>query len=279
MTAFTTRTVSSGGVELACRDYAGLGPDLVLMHGAGMTQASLTRVIDHLAGYRVVTFDFRGHGETPMAEWTLDTAVSDLEAVIGSYGLSRPAVGGHSLGGMVAVEYARQHPECPAAVNIDGHGMGVPEQYVGKDPALVAAWQRECRARAAKLTQGPVMKVAGLVGRLAGKKPVDPVAVSAITSLVDELDLVRMYGEVAGPLQVFNAYAPTTGLSARVLKDPDGYFAAYRDGIRRDLTALAELKPGLVLSELDATHMLILTHPQQTAELLSTFLQGALSAR
>lgn len=268
------RTVVNEGVELACVDHGGTGPDLVLMHGAGMSQRSLVRLVSHLtSSARVVTFDFRGHGDTPMAPWTMDSAVSDLEAVVGAFGLHRPAVAGHSLGGMVAAEYARRHPECPAAVNVDGHGQGAPSQYVGKDPELAAAWMEECKQRAAALTGGRLVAALAVVSRLRGSPPPSREAIASITSVVEGLDLLATYREVRVPLLVINAHGARTGLSARLMKDPEDYAGAFRAGIRRDVTALSQVNGHVELAEIDASHALVRTHPQETAALMAGFLK------
>jgi pimeloyl-ACP methyl ester carboxylesterase len=270
----SSRTVLNDGVRLACRDFGGNGRDLVLMHGAGMQQKSLHRLIGYLKDrFRVVTFDFRGHGETASDMWSMETAVSDLEAVIAAYDLDAPAVGGHSLGGMVAAEYARRHPDCTAAINIDGHGLGSPEQYAGKDPVAAADWIAEARAKRDVLTDKWFVKPLGLAGRLLGTKPANPGALAGINESVDDLDLMEIYRGVRGPLQIFNAYAPPSGLAARMIKDPDNMYGAYRAGIREGVTALSAANPNVQLAELDATHMLILTHPKQTAELMTAFLK------
>jgi pimeloyl-ACP methyl ester carboxylesterase len=58
----------------------------------------------------------------PTADWSWDLALSDIAAVVDALGLIRPAVVGHSLGGMIAALWAAAHPDCPLAANLDGHG-------------------------------------------------------------------------------------------------------------------------------------------------------------
>jgi pimeloyl-ACP methyl ester carboxylesterase len=274
--AATRRTVLSGGIPLACLDHGGDGPDLVLMHGAGMKQGSLTKLVAHLTPrHRVVTFDFRGHGETPGDSWTMGGAVGDLEAVIDAIGLVAPAVGGHSLGGMVAADYARRHPECAGAVNLDGHGTGRPDQYVGKDPERVAAWIVQAHARGQRVVDSRLMSVARVLARRAGRPLANPDVVRQITELIQELDLREIYRGARCPLLVVSATAPFTGLPARVMKDPEQMLTAYRAGIRRDLADIGAANPFVRLVEIDATHSLVLTHPEQTAALVTEFLAAA----
>ena len=274
--AVTRRTVLSGGTPLACLDHGGTGPDLVLMHGAGMKQQSLGRLVAQLTPHhRVVTFDFRGHGGSGGDAWTLESAVADLEAVIDAFGLDDPAVGGHSLGGMVAAAYAGSHPECPGAVNLDGHGTGRPDQYVGKDPERAAEWVVQAHARGQKVVDSRLLSVVRWVARRRGNPLARPDVVRQITAFVQELDMREHYRDARCPLLVVSAYAPFTGLPAKVMKDPDGMLTAYRSGIRRDVAAIGEANPFVRLVEIDATHSLITTHPEQTAQLVLEFLGPA----
>lgn len=71
-----------------------------------------------------------------------------------AYAVDAPVVGGHSLGGMVALAYGIAHPTCPGVINTDGHGRGRPEQYVGYDETQVRqGWAAQDR-RVARLTSG-----------------------------------------------------------------------------------------------------------------------------
>jgi pimeloyl-ACP methyl ester carboxylesterase len=46
--------------------------------------------------------------------------VSVHTAVVDALGLIRPAVAGHSLGGIIAALWAAAHPDCPLAANLSG---------------------------------------------------------------------------------------------------------------------------------------------------------------
>lgn len=274
--SFTSRTVDVGdGVALATRDYGGSGPALVLLHGAGTDQTSLQQVAERLRpAQRVVTFDFRGHGATTPAPWSTDSAVQDVRTVSAAYGLHDPVVGGHSLGGMVALAYGIAYPTCPGVINIDGHGRGRPDQYAGLNDAQVrVAWTAQDR-RVEQLTSGPVaIALRGLL-RVLRKPTVSAETVREVRREVDALDLFAMYRRLEGPLLVFNATA-TEDRRAMQLWAGSGIAlaAAYREGLAQDLAALTAERPGTEVATVDAQHMLIRTHPELVARHITDFLQ------
>jgi 3-oxoadipate enol-lactonase len=63
--------------------------------------------------YRVVTYDTRGHGESPApaGPYTLDDLVDDLAALLDEVGVERAHVAGLSLGGMTAMRLAAREPQ------------------------------------------------------------------------------------------------------------------------------------------------------------------------
>lgn len=271
----TTRTVERDGVRLATTDHGGSGPALVLAHGAGMQQASLTSLAERLTGaFRVVTFDFRGHGGSDAAPWTTADAVADLRAVVEAYGLERPVVAGHSLGGMVATAYALEHSDCAGVVNIDGHGRGRLDQYVGRDVTEVQQWWDQVDRRLGRLTRGVVSDGLRALLRALRQQPITGETSRQIHVAVDALDLFAMYPQVACPLLVFNATAPETRRSRRLLAgDGIGMVAVLRQGLARDLAALAAEHPSVEVATVDATHMLIRTHPDLVAQRITSFVQ------
>lgn len=96
------------GLDLHCRRI-GTGPDLVLLHGWGLHAGIWAPVIDALsAGFRLHLYDLPGHGLSPPVEYFT------RHAVCAALARSAPAHAhwlGWSLGGMLAVDFAAQHPE------------------------------------------------------------------------------------------------------------------------------------------------------------------------
>ncbi len=89
---------------------------LVLVHGFMGNSRSWDPVVNDLAADRpVVTYDHRGHGastNTGVADsYCFDQLVSDFAALVDRIELDRFHVLGHSMGGVVAMRYALDHPE------------------------------------------------------------------------------------------------------------------------------------------------------------------------
>ena len=271
----SAREVLSGPVLLSTQDHGGSGPPLVLLHGAGTDQSSLQPLVaELLPTHRVVTVDLRGHGRSTAGPWSLTAAVGDVEAVVAAYGLRSPAVVGHSLGGMVAAAYGAAHPDCPGVVNLDGHGLGRVEQYLGVDDAAVRAWW----ARQQRLTAAAnaLLLVLTPLARTLGKPVPDRTTTREVQALVAKVDLFALYRSVACPLLVVNATADEDrpAMLRLIGKDGLGMLRAYRTGLQQDLDALAAEHPNVVVVRMDATHLLVTTHPEQVARQVDDFLSG-----
>ncbi|RDU95785.1 alpha/beta fold hydrolase [Trinickia dinghuensis] len=87
---------------------------VVLIHGVGMNQSVWSPQIDALtARYRVVAYDMLGHGGStmPAPVPTLGEYASQLERVLDELEVERAHVVGHSMGALVALEFALTHPQ------------------------------------------------------------------------------------------------------------------------------------------------------------------------
>jgi pimeloyl-ACP methyl ester carboxylesterase len=120
------RDVVAHGVRIAVHEWGDEhAPPLMLAHG-GFDFARTFDVFAPLlaeAGWRVVSWDQRGHGESdhaPLYSWEAD--VRDLATVYDSVSPDRPlAAAGHSKGGAITVQYAAAMPHRVArVVNLDG---------------------------------------------------------------------------------------------------------------------------------------------------------------
>jgi pimeloyl-ACP methyl ester carboxylesterase len=121
-------TVSVGqlvrdGVTLV-HEEAGRGdPPLVFIHGLACHRGFWSAQVPYFApAHRVLAVDLRGHGDSdaPEQPYTIAGLADDVAWTCGELGIERPAVIGHSLGGLVALEFAAAYPgQVRAAVLID----------------------------------------------------------------------------------------------------------------------------------------------------------------
>ena len=89
-------------------------PVVVLSNSLGSTYAMWDAQADALAErFRVVRYDTRGHGRSPVPDgpYDIDDLADDLVALLDRLGVERAHVVGLSLGGMTAMRLAARDPE------------------------------------------------------------------------------------------------------------------------------------------------------------------------
>ncbi len=108
--------IHAGGLDLALTTFTATSsgaPPLVLLHGIGSRGTSWWPVIDPLAErFPLYVVDLRGHGGSsrPPRGYRLPDYAGDLAALLEVLGLERPAILGHSLGGLIALQWAVTYP-------------------------------------------------------------------------------------------------------------------------------------------------------------------------
>lgn len=104
---------SADGVPIVYETRGQGAPALVLVHGWSCDRSYWEAQVRPLSErFRVVTVDLAGHGESGLGreEWTMATFGADVAAVVRELDLQQVVLVGHSMGGDVIVEAARQLP-------------------------------------------------------------------------------------------------------------------------------------------------------------------------
>lgn len=158
-----------GGEPALRGEAAGEGPPIVLCHGITATRRYVhhgSRALER-AGYRVIAYDARGHGESdpaPAGEgYGYPWLVADLERVVAAAVGEGPfLLAGHSMGAHTAVAYALRHPERLTGLAVIG------PTFTGEiAPESVAYWD----GLAAALETGGVEGFVEYIGREQGIDP------------------------------------------------------------------------------------------------------------
>jgi 3-oxoadipate enol-lactonase len=116
------RQLAGAGSITLNGETAGDGPPVVLLHGLSATRRNVVQGSRALIkrGYRLISYDARGHGtSSPAPRYEYADLVADLAAVLDHLGLERAALVGSSMGAATAMAFTLEHPErVPALVQI-----------------------------------------------------------------------------------------------------------------------------------------------------------------
>ncbi|MFK0292513.1 alpha/beta fold hydrolase [Streptomyces sp. NPDC090442] len=279
---------------LHVRDHGGDGPELVLLHGAGRSHADWDAVAAELtAGHRVLALDLPGHGRSPeVSPWTMPAVVHSIAETLAAHGVSAPVMVGTSLGGLVAVEYARAHDDVVrAAVNLDGFWWGRPGEYPGAErvgellraaTGVVAPPEYLADEVAHAARYGIPADRAEAAARAAARPmpgggwqtlPERPAA----QQMFDELDRLGALGVTAWlagvtrPLLLVRAGRPHGPTPVA------GWFAELTErfarGLAAELAELARVRSTISVARVEAGHAMVLEAPEAVATLVAGFVR------
>jgi pimeloyl-ACP methyl ester carboxylesterase len=97
----------------------GNGPTLVLLHGVGMNKAVWAPEVNLLQNhFDVLIYDMWGHGasDLPVNELELGNYTQQLVDLLSELKIDSAFVAGHSMGALIALDFALLHPEICQAV-------------------------------------------------------------------------------------------------------------------------------------------------------------------
>jgi 3-oxoadipate enol-lactonase len=100
-------------IELSCNDTGGSAQPVLLAHAIGCDQRMWDALAVRLASrFRVVRFDTRGHGRSPVTPrpYALEELADDAAALLDRLGLDKAHWVGLSMGAMIGMAFALNHP-------------------------------------------------------------------------------------------------------------------------------------------------------------------------
>jgi pimeloyl-ACP methyl ester carboxylesterase len=280
---------------LHVHDYEGDGPQLVLLHGYARSLTDWDALAALLtARHRVLAVDLPGHGRSPgVSPWTIPTVVRHIADTLDAHGVPEAVVVGHSLGGMVAVEYARANPDrarARAAANLDGFWWG--REYPGAEQVGEGLLASAGAIAPAEYIEGQVINAVRFgipadraedAARAAARPLPDgtwqtlPERAEAL-EILDELHRLGALGVTAWldgidcPLLLVQAgrqLSPAPGMEW--FADFNTRFA---QGVSDELAALSRTRPTISVDRIDATHPMNMEAPEVVATLIAEFVRG-----
>lgn len=85
-------------------------PTLILLHAFPFSSEMWSGLIELLSDTGIATINMPGFGGTPNREWTMQDAATSLHEAIEREGIAKPVLCGLSMGGYLALAYAKQYP-------------------------------------------------------------------------------------------------------------------------------------------------------------------------
>jgi len=124
------KKVDVNGIQLAY-DRRGQGTPLVLLHGYPLDHHLWDEVAPLLEGtFDLILPDLRGFGESSTVDsfYAMEDFASDIAGLLDQLGIQKTAIAGHSMGGYVALAFARLFPERV-------RGLGLVASQTAADPS------------------------------------------------------------------------------------------------------------------------------------------------
>lgn len=275
-----TKSVKINGIDLEYRDYPLKdAPILVFLHGMGSTKESFNAMISELVSkYRVLTIDQRGHGNSSKeGPFTFEQLVEDIRELLDHESLNKVSFVTGSFSGAIAQMFAARYPErVHKLVLLDG-GFYKLSDAPGFDLEKVTAYVdpgfdsteaiREAIDKGFGELSSDIVKDAMLLQyskreneRFYRKTPDD-----ASVSYIHQYATINMFDEVYPHVK-----CPVLFLKADEKGVPDQMKEFLTQAMERYASAVIQAQTKVIPN---SAHMMMLTNPQECAELALAFLE------
>lgn len=136
------KKVTVNGINLAYT-RCGRGMPLVLVHGYPLDHTIWDEVVPYLENdFELILPDLRGFGESDMvgSEYTINDMAGDILGLLDYLGMDRVCMAGHSMGGYLALAFARRWPDrlCGLALVASQALADSPERIQGRYESAIA---------------------------------------------------------------------------------------------------------------------------------------------
>lgn len=168
------------GLQIAYTDE-GEGRLLVFVHGFPLSREVWRPQVEAFrTSHRVIAPDLRGFGESESSESavSMEQYAADLATLLEELDTGPAVVAGHSMGGYIALAFARRHPERLA-------GLVLVATRAAGDSAEVAAGRRATAETVRREGREGVMAlVEGMVSKMLAPEAADPELIEAVRSFM-----------------------------------------------------------------------------------------------
>lgn len=194
----------------------GDGPGtIVLTHGLAAAEATWAAQVPALAArHRVITWDLRGHGRSAAdaSPCAIPDLANDLATVFDRAGIERAVVLGHSAGGVVAMQFALDHPLRTAGLVLVG--------TASECNAKARQFYEDLAAIAEERGMDPVRRRLGVNAEQARLAPTDPPTFARVARAMASLNtapLTPRLGEIRCPAQIIVGDKDFLGVGGSVI--------------------------------------------------------------
>jgi 3-oxoadipate enol-lactonase len=209
----------------SCIAVGDKGPALLFLHGIGGDAECFRPQLAYFGrAFRAIAWNMPGYGGTPLLPRTNFPALADaVAALLDSRGVARVHLVGHSLGGMIAQEFAVRHPGSLASLTLSGTtaSFGRPDGDFQRDfmsrrlaPLEAGQAMADLAARLVGDLIGPAPDPEGMAIALASMSRLPPETYRAALECVIGFDRRDVLPRIAVPTLLIAGGADTTAPAA-----------------------------------------------------------------